>query len=86
MSFIDNIKQCICAEDFPSPPSFRAVMFGDRAIYLENVCTIISYTKDEVRLSLKKGGLNVKGKELYIKKYCQGDVVICGKISSLERV
>ena len=86
MGFIDNIKECFSPDELPREPIFRAVVFGDGAVYLENVCSIASYTQEEISLILKRGGLIIKGCNLYIKKYCAGDVVICGAIRSLERV
>ena len=86
MSFIDSIKNCFTPDEIPKDPIYRAVIFGDGAIYLENVCSIISYASEEISLALKKGGLVIKGRCLYIKKYCAGDVVICGKIMAIERV
>lgn len=86
MSFIDDIKGCFNPDELPKEPIYRAVLFGDGAGYFENVRTIAHYQTDEILLCLKKGGLLVKGKDLYVKKYCAGDVVICGKITSIERV
>lgn len=86
MGFIDNIIECLGGEEFPKCHNFRAVMFGDRAVYIENVTGIISYEKQEISLSIKNGRLTVKGDDLYVKKYCQGDVVICGIITAIERV
>ena len=86
MSFIDNIKDCFCQNELPTDCSFRAVLFGESAGYFENIKSIVSYEKEQVVLSLKNGGIKVSGKDLYIKKYCIGDVVICGKILSVERI
>jgi sporulation protein YqfC len=86
MGFIDNIIEFLGGEEFYKNQSFRAVMFGDSAVYFEGVTSIISYEKEQVLLGVKKGRLTIKGKDLYIKKYCMGDVVICGKISAIERV
>ncbi len=86
MGFIENIKNCFGADELPKEPIFRAVLFGDSAAYLENVTAIARYEECEIVLSLKRGGLSVRGEGLYIKKYCSGDVVICGKIKALERV
>ncbi len=85
MSFIDDIKACFSADEIPKEPIFRAVMFGDNALYLENVCSIVEYSCEQIILCLKKGGLRILGKNLYIKKYCVGDVAVCGKISAIER-
>lgn len=86
MGFIDNIKSCFSAAEIPAEPNFRAVIFGENAIYLENIKSIASYNGEEIILSIKNGGLKIQGKELYIKKYCMGDMVICGKIKGIEKI
>ena len=83
MSFIEEIKGCFEEWELPKEPIFRAVVFGESAVYFENVCSIAHYTTEEVSLCLKRGGLIISGCGLYIKKYCAGDVVICGKISAV---
>lgn len=85
MSFIDSIKECFNSEELPKEPIFRAVMFGDSAVYLENVKTVLHYDLEEIGLGIKKGKITVRGQGLYIKKYCAGDVIICGKIKSIEK-
>jgi sporulation protein YqfC len=84
MGFIDNIIKCVGAEEFPKEPSFRAVLFGENAVYLENILGIICYEKEQILLAIKKGTVRVKGFDLFIKKYCLGDVVVCGKITGIE--
>jgi sporulation protein YqfC len=86
MSFFDEINGCFSEQGLPLNPPFRAVLFGDLAIYVENVKTIAKYQCDEVILCLKNGGLIIRGKELCLKKYCAGDVAVCGKICTIERV
>ncbi len=86
MGFIENIKECLGGEEFFSNLSFRAVLFGENAVYLENVTSIISYEKEQVLLGIKNGKICIKGFDLYIKKYCMGDVVVCGKITAIERL
>lgn len=86
MGFIEDIKSCFTQDELPKEPNFRAVMFGDSAIYLENVRSISHYTEEEISLCLKNGGIIITGCNLYIKKYCLGDVVICGKIRNVSIV
>jgi sporulation protein YqfC len=86
MSFIDDIKNCFSCEELPKEPIYRAVLLGDGAGYFENVCFIQHYDTEEICLALKRGGLLIKGKDLYIKKYCAGDVIVCGKIASVQRI
>ena len=83
MSFIDDIKNCFCENEL-APKTFRAVLFGNSAGYFEGVTAIQHYAENEIALCLKKGAIIVKGENLYLKKYCQGDVCVCGKIKSIE--
>jgi hypothetical protein len=85
MSFFDEIKNMLHTDGFPAP-TFRALMIGDYAIHLEDVVSIKQLETENVTLRLKKGGLVVKGKDLFVKKYCEGDLIICGKIISVERI
>lgn len=85
MSLIEQIKNCFCEKELPIEPVYRAVLFGDCAGYFENVKSIVSFSECEIILSLSKGCLKITGEKLYIKKYCLGDVAICGKIKGIER-
>ena len=85
MSFFDVVKQTLLTDGFPDP-TFRALLIGDYACYLEDVCSILEFGQEVISVRLKKGGLKVTGKDLYIKKYCAGDLLICGKITAIERV
>ena len=86
MSFIEEIKGCFEEWEIPKEPLFRAVLFGESAGYFENVSGLRSYSPCEIIFNLKKGGIRVTGENLYLKKYCMGDVVVCGKISAVEMV
>lgn len=86
MGFIDSIKNCFRAEELPVEPIYRAVLFGDSAAYFENVRSVVGFSEEEIILSLKRGGLRISGEKLYIKKYCSGDVAVCGKIRVIERI
>ena len=86
MSFIEDIRRCFNSEDLPFEPVYRMVAFGDRALYVENVCSIVAYSPEEITLSFKKGGMVIQGKCMYVKKFCGGDVAICGKIKKTERI
>lgn len=82
MGFIDSIR-CEIGEGFDLLP-FRAVLFGDRSVYIENVKSIKSYSKEKIELCLKRGYVVITGEELSIKKYCLGDLAICGKIKGFS--
>lgn len=85
MGLIENIKENF-TDAFGVEPLFKAVMFGDKAVYLEGVSDIKSYSLDKVEVKLKTGEVVIKGENLSIEKYCVGDLAVCGKIKSLERI
>ena len=82
MNFIDDIKQCLGLSGIYEP-SFRALLIGKQAVYFENICSIKSYSLTKIELALKKGQIKVEGENMFIKKYCKGDLVICGTIKSI---
>jgi len=84
MGFLDNITG-LFGDGETALPVFRAVLLGDNALYLECVKKIVRYSPEEITVSLKNGGITVRGEKLYIKKYCAGDLAVCGKIKTLER-
>ena len=86
MGFIDCIKGCFNDGEIPIEPIYRAVIFGEGAVFIENVRAICYFNEQEILLSLKRGALKIWGCGLYVKKYQAGDVVICGKIKGIERV
>ena len=55
-------------------------------MYMENVRCIVSYSPECLIVSLKRGGLKIEGENLYVKKFCGGDVAVCGKIIKMERI
>ena len=85
MGFLDNVLSEVYSAPFPKEPPCRILILGDSAGYFEHVKSIISYNVDKVVLLVKNKTITVLGEELVIKKFCGGDVVICGKISSVIR-
>ena len=67
-----------------SMPEFRATILGDYC-YFENVLSIRSYAEDKIEFLTKGGIVVVVGCGLFIKKYCAGDLAICGKIKTLSK-
>ena len=85
MGFMENIVKSLGLDGFIAEQSFRGVLIGDGAGYFENVRSVKSYSPDKIELVLKKGGLKISGEKLVIKKYCAGDIAVCGTIKSIER-
>lgn len=81
MSFSDEIMG-LFGEDLNT--GFRACFF-ENAAYIEGVKSIKSYSREKMEITLKRGEVILKGENLTVKKYCMGDLAVCGKITSLER-
>ena len=86
MNIFENIAEILGVSDLLGKPVFKATLVGDSAGYFECVLGIKSYSEEEIILSVKDGGVIIKGENLYIKKYCEGDVAVCGKIKAVERI
>lgn len=52
--------------------------------YFQNVKSLASFSPQEIRLRLRRGMLCVTGEGLTVAKYCESDVFIRGKISSVS--
>ena len=83
MSFLEEIKNALGID--LSAEAYRITVLGEKGAYFENVKCIKYYGEKEVALLLHKGELLVKGENLIIKKYCAGDVAVCGKITAIEK-
>ncbi len=81
MGFIEEINSFFGCEEIFS--KFKATLFGNKAIYFENVKELKSFSQQKVELRLKEGEISVEGEGLCIKKYCIGDVAITGRIKSI---
>ena len=84
MNFLDNILESLGLTSFSESSEKKAVILGDSAVYFTGVTSIYAYDEESVSLCQKKRKISVLGKNLYLKKFCEGDVVVCGKISKIE--
>lgn len=64
---------------------YRITVFGDRAVYIEGVKSIKSYSQNKMEIFVKKGEIKIIGEGLYIKKYCAEDLAVCGKIKAFSK-
>ncbi len=85
MSFIEDVKNIFGPDEFPASTAFRAMLFGDRAVYVEGVKSLRSYSDSKIEMLVKNGTITVCGEKLYVKRYCMGDMAVCGKIKSLTK-
>ena len=76
MSFIDEVLSVFGGENAAPVP---------RVMLLEGVKAIKSYSQDKIEVLVLKGEIKITGEGLFVKKYCAGDLAVCGKIKSVER-
>ena len=84
MGFIDNVVAGFGNGSIVEPP-FKVLLLGDCSAYFTGITGIKSFSSDEITVTLKKGTVTVKGSDLFVKKYCAGDLAVCGKIKSIEK-
>jgi sporulation protein YqfC len=85
MGFFDSLVNNFRSFGVYPEKKGRILLIGEDSGYFENVKSIKSYTETEIVLSVKSGLIVVSGENLYVKKFCQGDVAICGKIVCIKR-
>ncbi|MBQ8196572.1 MAG: YabP/YqfC family sporulation protein [Clostridia bacterium] len=90
MSFFDSILESLGVDSAPEGQFLKLTLIGNKGggfcyAYLENVLSVKSYSPQEIAVCVKGGGVTIKGENMYIKKYCQGDLAVCGKIMKAER-
>lgn len=83
MGLIENVKNNFSNDELSFYAGFRLIMISNKALFIEGVKGLIYYTDTEIAFSLKKGKVVVRGKGLYIKKYCEGDAVVGGEICAI---
>lgn len=62
----------------------RLTLIGDRQLYIENHRGVIDFSEEVLRLSLSKGQLEVRGKELIIRTIWTDEVFVEGIITGIE--
>ncbi|MCM3633237.1 MULTISPECIES: sporulation protein YqfC [Paenibacillus] len=62
----------------------RLTLIGDRQLYIENHRGVINFTEEVLRLSLSKGELEVRGRELIIRTIWTDEVFVEGIITGIE--
>ena len=75
--FFEMPKELLC--NLP-----RITLIGDVQMLLENYGGIIEYNDELLRLKVREGEVVVTGKDLKIKNFLSDELLIEGKIASVE--
>ncbi|MBQ2640321.1 MAG: YabP/YqfC family sporulation protein [Bacilli bacterium] len=74
---LDKIKNYI------KDTEFRLTLFKDR-IYVTNYKKILSLENNNISFKVDKGKVIIKGNNLVLKKLLDKEILVSGKISSIE--
>ncbi len=66
--------------------SFRYYFVDGAGAYFQNVKSISSFSENEVSLCVAGGEVKIRGKGLFIRKYFEGDAIVDGKITDIEKI
>ena len=64
----------------------RIEMFGRQRLCAQGLCDILEYEADRIRLKTKSGEVRILGDALVIEAYRATDVVISGRLLTVEFV
>ena len=79
---MSGMSGCFGIEREFAPYPYRYEVYGNGGGLFEGA-EIISFSPDEVTLSVGKGILTVKGKGLSVKRYSEKEVLLLGGIESV---
>lgn len=81
MRLYDEIFKKADGELYPSP---KCLIVPNGNGYFEGVKQVGEFTPERVDIYFRGVSVRVDGAELSIKKYCDGDLELCGKIISVS--
>ena len=64
---------------------YKAIIIGGKCVYVSNYKKIIDYTMSKIVLKVFNGILEILGDEMKIQQINKKEIVICGKIMSLNQ-
>ena len=73
--------QSIGQDILPLP---RCVFFVGAGGYFESVRSVGDFSSERIVLHFKKGGVEIEGEALVIRKFYDGDLELTGKIKSVR--
>lgn len=62
----------------------RVTLVGNVQLYVENHRGVVSYNEDQVRLSVNKGEIVIRGDQLQIKNLLEEELLIKGLIEGIS--
>lgn len=65
-------------------PSARCLVVPNGEGYFQGVKSLGDFSPERVEVYFSKKAIAIEGEELWVKKYCDGDLVLGGKIKAFS--
>ena len=64
--------------------SAKLTLTANRRALVENHCGILEYGPEHIQISVKRGKIVLRGSDLRLTAMKKGELLICGKLQSVE--
>ncbi len=64
--------------------SAKLTLTANRRALIENHCGILEYGPEQIQVSVKRGKIVLRGSDLHLEAMNKGELLICGKLQSVE--
>lgn len=64
--------------------SAKLTLTANRRALVENHCGILEYGPEQIQVSVKRGKIVLRGSNLRLTAMNKGELLICGKLQSVE--
>lgn len=82
MEFFDNLSDSFGTAK-PFAKRYAIKVNGDESGLFSFVLGISRFSSTEIVLNIRGGSILVVGEKMFIGRYSEGDVLICGKITNI---
>ena len=81
---MERLTNAADLQDGPIPGLPLIELAGDARVLMENHCGVTEYGKERICIKVKFGQVCVCGQDLNLAKMTKSQLVICGRIQSVE--
>lgn len=82
--FMERLTNAADLQDAPIPGLPLIELAGDRRVLMENHCGVTEYGRERICVKVKFGQVCICGQELNLAKMTKSQLIVCGKIQSVE--
>lgn len=81
---LEHITNAADLQDAPIPGLPLIELAGDVRVLMENHCGVTEYGNERICVKVKFGQVCICGRELRLAKMTKNQLVVCGRIQSVE--